>query len=197
MSGGYCWWGIVTSGGCCWWGIVTSEGYCWWGIVGFVSSPAAAVPRCGSEHPKGSELIHMRGQFHLLSLQWPHPDLTSNPYELCPHVYCSLTFLVCGYTLCPSLNLWSFLDWLCGQEQVCFKGLQFRKLHWHLTAVSMLMSLPCKKNLMFAPQFRLKVVMSTGKMLELRSCSVCFTDSCQFAAAVSTLPTVTGNVGIQ
>jgi hypothetical protein len=47
------------------------------------------------------------------------------------------------------------------------------------------------------PQFRLKVVISTGKMLELRSCSACFTDSSQFATAAFTLPIVTGNVGIQ
>jgi hypothetical protein len=47
------------------------------------------------------------------------------------------------------------------------------------------------------PQFRLKAVISTGKMLELRSCSASFTDSSQLATADSALPTVTGNVGIQ
>lgn len=50
--------------------------------------------------------------------------------------------------------------------------------------------LTLQKKLDVHPQFILKVVMSTGKTLELRGCSVCFTDSCQLAAAVSTLPTV-------
>jgi hypothetical protein len=54
-----------------------------------------------------------------------------------------------------------------------------------------------QKKLYVRPRFRLKVGVSTGKTLELRSCSACFTDSCQFAAAVCTILTVTGNVGIQ
>jgi hypothetical protein len=62
----------------------------------------------------------------------------------------------------------------------------------------MLMSCPYLAiKLDVCPQFRLKVVTSTGKMLELCSCSACFTDSSQFAATDSTLPTVTGTVGIQ